>query len=248
MKLPIYFISDNHFLLEKNQLETERRTKLFELFNEIQKTGGTLIIGGDFFDFWLESFYGIPSYYTDILDELEKLKKNDITIHYIVGNHDYWDFGFLNKKCGAIIHKKDFLFKVNEQKILVTHGDGLLKNDYLYRFMKKIIRSKLFILLVRLIPSSIMVLIARKISGTRSKFGKLQNLPEKYKKELEEYAVNQINDSNINTVLMGHYHQLGIKKINHTQFIHLGDWINQYTVTLLDKNYNWHQKKWSTKN
>ena len=57
-----------------------------------------------------------------------------------------------------------------------------------------------------------------------------------------------MKDKNINVVLMGHYHQLGIKKINNTQFIHLGDWINQYTVTLLDKNYNWHQKKWSTKN
>ena len=47
---------------------------------------------------------------------------------------------------------------------------------------------------------------------------------------------------------MGHYHQLGIKKINDTQFIHMGDWINQYTVTLLDKDHKWHQKKWSVKN
>ena len=243
MKLPIYFISDNHFLLENSKLELERRLKLFQLFCEIQKTGGTLVIGGDFFDYWLESFGGIPSYYNDILNELEKLKQNHITIHYVVGNHDYWDFGFLNKKCGAIIHKKDFLFKINNQKILVTHGDGLLKNDYLYRFTKKIIRSNLFILLARLIPSSIMTIIARKISGTKLKFGKLQNLPEKYKQELEKYAINQINDYNVNTVLMGHYHQLGIKKINHENFIHLGDWINQYTVTVLDKNQTWHQKK-----
>ena len=58
MKLPIYFISDNHFLLENSKLELERRLKLFQLFCEIQKTGGTLVIGGDFFDFWLESFWG----------------------------------------------------------------------------------------------------------------------------------------------------------------------------------------------
>ena len=248
MKLPIYFISDNHFLLEKNELELERRTKLFSLLDKIQKTGGTLIIGGDFFDFWVESFYGIPNYYNDILDKLEKLNRHHIKIHYIVGNHDYWDFGFLNKKCGVIIHKKDFLFKIDKQKILVTHGDGLLKDDYKYRFMKKIIRSKLFILLVRLVPSSVMTIIAKKISGTKSKFGKLQNLPKKYKDELEEYAIKQIDNYNIHTVLMGHYHQLGIKKINNKQFIHMGDWINQYTVTWIDKNYEWHQKKWTTKN
>jgi len=243
MQLPVYFISDNHFLLENNDLENKRRKKLFQLFSKIKKTGGTLIIGGDFFDFWLESFYGIPNYYHNILAELEKLKLNNIAIHYIVGNHDYWDFGFLSKKCGAVIHKKDFVFKINNQKILITHGDGLLKNDYLYRFMRKIIRSIFFVLLVRLIPNSIMTIMARKISSTNSKFGKLQNLPEKYKTELEKYAINQINNNNINTVLMGHYHQVGIKKIKNAQFIHLGDWINQYTVTLLDKNQKWHQKK-----
>ena len=109
--------------------------------------------------------------------------------------------------------------------------------------MRKIIRSTFFVLLVRLIPNSIMTIMARKISSTNSKFGKLQNLPEKYKTELEKYAINQINNNNINTVLMGHYHQVGIKKIKNAQFIHLGDWINQYTVTLLDKNQKWHQKK-----
>ena len=243
MQLPVYFISDNHFLLENNDLESKRRKKLFQLFSRIKKTGGTLIIGGDFFDFWLESFYGIPNHYHDILTELEKLKLNNITIHYVVGNHDYWDFGYLNKKCGAIIHKKDFLFKINNQKILVTHGDGLLKNDYLYRFMKKIIRSTLFVLLVRLVPNSIMTIMARKISKTNSKFKKLQNLDENYKIELEDYAIKQINNNNINTVLMGHYHQVGIKKIENSKFIHLGDWINQYTVTWLDQNQKWHQKK-----
>ena len=243
MQLPVYFISDNHFLLENNDLENKRRKKLFQLFSKIKKTGGTLIIGGDFFDFWLESFYGIPNYYHNILAELEKLKLNNIAIHYIVGNHDYWDFGLFKKKFGCHVHKKELKFSINNKNILVTHGDGLLKNDYLYRFMRKIIRSIFFVLLVRLIPNSIMTIMARKISSTNSKFGKLQNLPEKYKTELEKYAINQINNNNINTVLMGHYHQVGIKKIKNAQFIHLGDWINQYTVTLLDKNQKWHQKK-----
>jgi len=243
MKKPIYIVSDNHFMLEKSKNELIRRKKFFKLFNHINKTGGTLIIGGDFFDFWVESFYGIPNYYEDILSELEKLKLNNIEIHYVVGNHDYWDFGFIYQKCGAIIHKKDFIFIDNNKKILVTHGDGLLKNDYLYRFMKKIIRSKLFILLVRLIPSSIMTFIAKKISNTKSKFHQSQYLPKNCKTELKNYAIEQINN-NINTVLMGHYHQLGIEEINNGYFIHLGDWINQYTVTILTEEGVWKQESW----
>ena len=158
MKLPLYFISDNHFFLENNTLEANRRNKLFNLFNYIKKTGGTLIIGGDFFDFWLQSRTGPPNYYNDILEELEQLYLNNITIHYVMGNHDYWDLGFFKKKFGANVYKTDFLLKIGEKKILVTHGDGVLKHDYMYRFMRKIIRSKLFIFFVRLIPISIMLI------------------------------------------------------------------------------------------
>ena len=75
---------------------------------------------------------------------MQDLHNNNIDIHYIVGNHDYWDFGYLNKITGMNIYKSDLEFEYNNQKILITHGDGILKSDYSYRFMKKIIRSKIF--------------------------------------------------------------------------------------------------------
>tara|TARA_Y100001968_G_C19312180_1_gene694779 strand:- start:242 stop:988 length:747 start_codon:yes stop_codon:yes gene_type:complete len=244
MKLPLYFISDNHFLLENNTLEANRRNKLFNLFNYIKKTGGTLIIGGDFFDFWLQSRTGPPNYYNDILEELEQLYLNKITIHYVMGNHDYWDFGFFKKKFGANVYKTDFLLKIGEKKILVTHGDGVLKHDYMYRFMRKIIRSKLFIFFVRLIPISIMTIIAKKISSTKYKFDKKQYLNQKFQDELKSFAFQNMKNNNIDVLLMGHYHQTGIYDNGDKKFIHLGDWINQYTVTILDEKGMWNQKKW----
>ena len=36
MKLPIYIISDNHFLLDDSKKERERREKLFDLFEKIK--------------------------------------------------------------------------------------------------------------------------------------------------------------------------------------------------------------------
>ena len=113
MKLPIYIVSDNHFLMKNNQNELERRKKLFDLFKKIKESGGSLIIGGDFFDFWFEFKNDVPSGYDDILDELESLNKNNIDIHYVLGNHDYWDFGFFKKKFGANTYKDDLKFKIN---------------------------------------------------------------------------------------------------------------------------------------
>ena len=190
------------------------------------------------------SFFLKKNYDNDILDELAKLHSNNITIHYVMGNHDYWDFGFFKKKFGAHIHKKDLLLKSEKYNMLVTHGDGILKHDSKYRFMRKIIRSNLFILLVRLIPISIMTIIAQKISNTKKKFDQDQYLDVQYKNELSKFAFKNMKDKNINVVLMGHYHQTGIYEKNNQKFIHLGDWINQYTVTILDKQWVWKQKIW----
>ena len=54
MKLPLYFISDCHIGMKLDDNEQKRREKLFHVFGKIKKSGGTLIIGGDFFDFWFE--------------------------------------------------------------------------------------------------------------------------------------------------------------------------------------------------
>ena len=54
MDLPIYFISDIHLSLNLTDSEKQRQKKLFDFFNEIKNTGGTLVINGDLFDFYFE--------------------------------------------------------------------------------------------------------------------------------------------------------------------------------------------------
>ena len=138
MKAPYYIVSDNHFMMNNTQSEIDRREKLFKVFEKIiQKGEGTLIIGGDFFDFWFETKHAIPRGYESIIKALKNLHNSGIETHYIAGNHDYWDFGYLSKITGLIFHKNDLIF--NNNKVLITHGDGILKNDHGYRFMKKII-------------------------------------------------------------------------------------------------------------
>ena len=165
MKLPLYFISDCHIGMSLNNEEKKRREKLFYVFNKIKESGGTLIIGGDFFDFWFDFKDHEPECYQDVIQELLDLKKSNIKIHYIAGNHDYWDFGFINSKIEKF-HKQDFEFKLNNNVILLTHGDGLLKNDVGYRFMKKILRHKLFISLFKTLSPNLGYKIGEKVSKT----------------------------------------------------------------------------------
>ena len=116
MKAPFYIISDNHFMMNNSKNEQSRRKKLFQVFDLILKNGdGTLIIGGDFFDFWFETKDIIPNGYMNLIERMQELTNIGIPIHYLAGNHDYWDFGYLEKKVGIIFHREDLHFKFNKQ-------------------------------------------------------------------------------------------------------------------------------------
>ncbi len=243
MNGPYYIVSDNHFSMDSSNHEYERRKKLFDVFNKIKtKKGGTLIIGGDFFDYWFEYKNEIPKGYDDILQALNELKKNNIEIHYVLGNHDYWDFGYLNKIAGIKTYKNNLEFEFNQKKILITHGDGLLKSDYGYRFMKKIIRSRLFIFLYRLLPAKLTCSLAKKISKSSSDYNHHDKYVDIIKRDTLQYAQKQW-EKNYNIVCIGHYHQTGIENINNNTLIYLGDWLSKYTVTVIDENSCW-QGNW----
>ena len=241
-KLPVYFISDNHFKMDLNDLEKDRREKLFYVFDKIKSTDGTLVIGGDFFDFWFDYRYVIPSGYVDLLEQLDLLHKSGIPIHYILGNHDYWDFGYFHKKFGAKVYAGNLEFHQDENKIQVCHGDGLLKNDSGYRLMKKIIRSQLCIFLFKNFHPDWGCALAKKVSKTSGNYHHHDLKSKEIRNELIEYAQSQWKRG-IKSVLLGHYHQTGIIKENGNTLIFMGDWIKHYTVTRLDEN-GWWQGNW----
>ena len=227
----------------KSDAEQLRREKLFSFFDKIESTKGTLIIGGDFFDFWFDYKYVAPKGFNDILYRLEQLFKSGIKIHYILGNHDYWDFGSFTQKFGAIVHDGDLEFDINGQRILVTHGDGLLKKDVGYRFMKRVIRSKLAIFLFRLLHPDWGCALAQKVSKSSSHYHHHDEKSIELRKDLQQFA-NQKWNEGYDVVLIGHYHQTKIEISGEKSLIFMGDWLKHFTITSLDKN-GWQQNKWN---
>ena len=243
MNLPLFFISDCHIGMEINQFELERRNKLFSLFDKIQESKGTLIIGGDFFDFWFDFNSDAPKCYEDVIEKLIKLKSSGIDIHYIAGNHDYWDFGFIESKFAKLFYKGDLIIHKFDSKILITHGDGLLKNDYGYRFMKKVLRSKIFISLFKLLSSRLGYLIGKKVSNTSKDYQYFNDNSIQIKKEIKEFAVKKWQDE-FDVVLVGHYHQKEIIEEESKKLIFLGDWLKHFNVTKFDGKV-WSQFSWN---
>ena len=240
MKTPIFFVSDNHFQKRNDDSERGRRKKFYSLLNHIKDNQGTLIIGGDFFDFWFEYKGYVPFEYLDIFEKLKELKSSGVEIYYILGNHDYWDFGFFNRTFATESFKNQFCFKHDNKKIVIMHGDGVLKEDRGYRLFRRIIRSKLCIFLYNLLSPRIGYYIANKISHA-DKPKEYYKHNEIIKKKLTKYAEKKWNE--VDVLLLGHYHQSGIITKNNKKLIFLGDWLNQFLVTKYD-NGSWEQINW----
>ena len=243
MKLPLFFISDCHIAMQLNSKELERRHKLFQLFESIKNSGGTLIIGGDFFDFWFEFRKKTPEIYRDVFERLEDLKKNNIQIHYIAGNHDYWNLGYFEQKFTHSFYKKDLVIEDFNDKILITHGDGLLKKDVGYRALKKVIRNKLFIFFFRLLGEKRGYQVGSKVSNTSHGYNHFDNNVDEIIKDVSDFA-NEKWKEGIDVVLVGHYHQKLIVKEKSKMLIFMGDWLKHYTITKYDGN-EWTQFSWN---
>ena len=242
MKLPVYFISDNHFMMDFGSREKSRRRLMFDLFKVIRSTGGTLIIGGDFFDFWFDYRHVVPKFYTDIICNLWLLSSTGIEIHILAGNHDYWDFGYLSDQTGCVFHADDFMFNLDDQAIIITHGDGLLSWDRGYRLMKKIIRHRWCIALFRFLHADWGCSLAKFVSNTSNRYTHANDEGHRIRSEITQYAKQNWTD-HYQVILVGHYHQTGIQDEGNSKLIWLGDWLQQFTVTIYDAS-GWHQTSW----
>lgn len=106
MKKYIYFLSDAHLgsLAIPHRRMQERR--LVRFLDSIKDKAEAVYLLGDMFDFWDEYRYVVPKGYTRFLGKLSELTDMGVEVHFFTGNHDIWTYGYLEKECGLIVHRK----------------------------------------------------------------------------------------------------------------------------------------------
>ena len=121
---PIYFLSDAHLgsLAVPHQRMQERR--LVRFLDSIKEKAAAVYLLGDMFDFWYEYKYVVPKGFTRFLGKLSELTDMGVEVHYFTGNHDIWAYGYLEKECGVILHKKPETTEIYGKIFFLAHGDG----------------------------------------------------------------------------------------------------------------------------
>lgn len=234
----LYFISDIH-LGVPNEIESKKRERLLVNFlEEIQPDAQAIFILGDLFDFWYEYKYVVPKSYIRLFGQLAKMSDAGIEIHFFVGNHDLWTFGYLENEIGFKIYREIAGFQINNIRVLLGHGDGIGPDDYGYKIMKSVFTNKLAQTLFSTLHPYFAFQIAQSLSSTSR--GDYEKYIEEYKGDDKEFIIrflatlDQNNKPNI--AIMGHRHLKIDMLINEIRYINLGTWLIEPTYAEFDGN------------
>ena len=234
-----YFVSDIH-LGSPNKTASRKREKLLVRWLDTIKHDATAIyIMGDLFDFWFEYRHTVPRGYTRILGKLAELSDLNIPIHFFVGNHDMWMFGYFEEELGVQVHKKSVVTKIGEEHFFLAHGDGLGPNDTGYKILKKyFFANRLCQYLLGSLHPNWTLSMASFWSG---KSRDANNKKKTYFKGQENdplllYAKRKLTElPHINYFVFGHQHWPVEKQLTkNSNYINLGDWIKHFSYAKYD--------------
>ena len=101
-----FFITDAHLGSKMITDPLTHEKKVVDLLTHLQEEGAeTIYLMGDMFDFWFEYKYVVPKGHVRFLGKLAELADKGIQLHFFIGNHDIWTFGYLEKEIGMHIHR-----------------------------------------------------------------------------------------------------------------------------------------------
>lgn len=232
----LFVFSDAHLGANDETLECLKRDKLLELLALVKERGSRLIILGDLYDFWFEYKNAIPKQQLKVIFKLAELVESGIPVDYVSGNHDFWLGDFLTTEAGITIHRDSLELTVQGRRLFLIHGDGLAPEDWKYRILKGILRSRVNIALYRLLPADWGIPLARWVSGSSRKHTsqRTDRGVHSFHPAYEKYAREKLR-AGFDAVLIGHLHTPLFHKWEEGVYINTGEFIQRFNyVEMVD--------------
>jgi UDP-2,3-diacylglucosamine hydrolase len=223
--MKIIFISDLHL-----SPETEYSNQLFyKLLAKWQNEIDALYILGDFFDYWVGDDDD-NSFTQEIKNHLKAFTKST-PIYFIRGNHDFGIGKKLALQTGIKLLADCHILTINNQRILLSHGDRFCTLDIKYQRMKKILQNPILIALLRLTPLSWRYKLKNILEHKTSKSVLPKNSPIY---NVTEEALTQASQNyKVDVIIHGHTHNPGLYNLNNLSLskpvlrIEIPDWLER---------------------
>ncbi len=238
--MAIYFASDFHLGLDRPLASKQRERIIIQWMDSIMHDATALYILGDLFDYWYEYRTVVPKGYVRLLAKLVEFVDNGIPVHLFTGNHDMWMFGYLEEEIGLTLYRDPLRVVLQDQKVLLAHGDGLGPGDRGYKIMKKIFTNKLCQwFFSRLHPNFAIGLMRYASRKSRETDMEAMAFLGADKEWLIQYSEKKLLSEHYDYFIFGHRH-LPIDFVlsnEQSRYINTGDWIDHYTYARMENGH-----------
>lgn len=223
------FIADLHLSPARPDI-----TAAFNDFCQQHHQLDALYILGDLFDAWLGD--DDPSAFAQqVKSQLSALSEAGVSLYFMPGNRDFMLGQRFADEVGLTLLADETVIDLNGERVLLMHGDTLCTEDKNYLRYRAIIQHPLSKFLLRHLPLTLRMRIARKLrAGSASKRPnlsqqRLQQMDAKHQAVLDVMAKHQVQQ-----LIHGHTHRAAIHAFyvngNKAERIVLGDWYDAQKV------------------
>ncbi|MGN0186499.1 MAG: UDP-2,3-diacylglucosamine diphosphatase [Paludibacteraceae bacterium] len=234
-----YFLSDAHLGSRVVSDQHAHEQRLVDWLDMAQNDATAIFLLGDIFDFWFEYATVVPKGFTRLLGKLREITESGIPVHFFVGNHDLWTFGYLEQEIGLIVHREPQIFILEDKRFFMAHGDGLGDNDRKFSLIRRIFHNHACQWAFRnLLPTTIGINFGQRWSENNRRRHERQNIGflGEHREPLVLFAKqHSMQHPDIDYYIFGHRHiVLNLMLNGGSQVLILGDFIKEFTYATFD--------------
>ena len=221
------FISDLHI----SETQPEIGEQFINFLGNHASKYEALYILGDLFEYWLGDDDSNP-YFIRIKTAIREYTETGIPTYFIHGNRDFLIGDKFSNETGVKLLADPTIININNENILISHGDAFCTDDAAYQATRKITRDlewQNMMLKKSVHERSIFALEARLKSRNHMK-----DLTDDITDVNQAEIIKTFNNFNLDKMIHGHTHRPAIHSIeinntNHQRIV-LGDWYEQGSI------------------
>lgn len=234
----VYFFSDVHLGLGSAASTRERERHVLEFLDMVvANRAESLYVVGDLFDFWFDYRTVIPRGFVRTLGALARVVDAGVTVHYLIGNHDFGHRDFFVNELGVELHQDDVETTIDGLRCYISHGDGKAFNDTGYLILKKVLRARSAQFFFRMLHPDIGIGAAAYASRRSRDHTDQKDYAGEQPSEadgLQAFAEKKI-DAGFDLVVMGHNHRPASIEHGRGRYVNLGTWLRDRSYLVIDE-------------
>jgi UDP-2,3-diacylglucosamine hydrolase len=221
------FVGDAHFASG----DRGRREYFARFIKKNLHTLHTLVIMGDFFDFWFgfRHLSSLKREYGDVLDLLEDLRAAGVKVIYLEGNHDFSLGSYISKRLGIKVYDCSAEIELRGKRVYLAHGDRV-SPTLDHWILTSLLRNRFAYEMISLLGPRIVMAIARRWSaGSRGR--NMERSPEVIAR-LRRFAQRKVKQG-FDAVILAHTHlpeAITMKEQGRDgYYFNVGNWIKDFS-------------------